>query len=192
MLDPQMPMPPTPAAAPSPGEIDAMQTWVGAGMPAGSCDAGAAPGPDPLNADPTCSSGAFWNGHSEGAGMGPGEACIRCHQQEGEGPYLTVAGTVYPTGHEPDACDGANGATGSFAGAKVVLTDANGLALATIGVNAAGNFLYQGSVPSPYFAKVIWNGKERVMSKAVPSGDCNSCHTVTGAQDAPGRITLPQ
>jgi predicted CXXCH cytochrome family protein len=29
------------------------------------------------------------------------------------------------------------------------------------------------------------------MTTAVPSGDCNSCHTQTGTNNAPGRIALP-
>lgn len=194
MTDAQLPMPPKPASPPTAAEIAIMQSWVNAGMPAGACSGGqdgGAVGADPLNADPTCTSAAQWNG-SEGQNMGPGHPCIQCHAQEGEGPVLYVAGTVYPTGHEPDSCNGANGLSGQFAGAKVVLTDASGGTLATINVNGAGNFLWQNPVPKPFYAKVTWNGKERVMSEAVPSGDCNTCHTATGANGAPGRITLPQ
>jgi hypothetical protein len=29
------------------------------------------------------------------------------------------------------------------------------------------------------------------MATAVPSGDCNTCHTLNGRSGAPGRIALP-
>jgi hypothetical protein len=32
---------------------------------------------------------------------------------------------------------------------------------------------------------------ERVMSSTTSTGDCNLCHTQTGASGAPGRVTLP-
>ena len=38
--------------------------------------------------------------------MRPGHACITCHTQEDEGPVFAFAGTVYPTGHEPNECYG--------------------------------------------------------------------------------------
>ncbi|HJX65368.1 MAG TPA: hypothetical protein VJ860_15605 [Polyangia bacterium] len=44
----------------------------------------------------------------------------------------------------------------------------------------------------PYTAKVVnGSGIERVMVSTASSGDCNGCHTQTGANGAPGRITLP-
>ena len=43
----------------------------------------------------------------------------------------------------------------------------------------------------PFRAKVVFAGKERSMGTAQSTGDCNSCHTATGANGAPGRIVLP-
>ena len=60
---------------------------------------------DPFAAAQKCTSGNDWSS-GEGPTMRPGEACISCHSASG-GPRLAVAGTVYPTAHEPDDCDGA-------------------------------------------------------------------------------------
>jgi hypothetical protein len=119
--------------------------------------------------------------------MAPGEACISCHQsQRGEAPVFTVAGTVYPTAHEPNDCNG------SAAGAvSVVLVDANGNSV-TLQVNSAGNFTYRAlSFATPYTAKVVSGSNERVMATAQTNGDCNGCHSETGSNGAPGRIMAP-
>ena len=62
----------------------------------------------------------------------PGAACIQCHGRR-EGPRFSIAGTVYPTLHEPDLCYGADG----IGGAQVKITGANGQ---TLTPNATGNF----------------------------------------------------
>ena len=41
------------------------------------------------------------------------------------------------------------------------------------------------------YHSVLANGKVRAMAQAVSSGDCNACHTLHGAQNAPGRIMAP-
>src|SRR4030095_1003320 len=97
-----------------------------------------------------------------------------------------LAGTVYPTAHEPDLCYGANGTNG----AQVIITGADNQIITLI-PNAAGNFYYGGALARPYRAKVVYMGRERVMGVAQTSGDCNACHTQTGAMNAPGRILLP-
>ena len=40
-------------------------------------------------------------------------------------------------------------------------------------------------------AKVVKNGKERVMKDAQTNGDCNHCHSEKGDEKAPGRIMAP-
>ena len=118
--------------------------------------------------------------------MHPGMACIDCHTREREGPSFSIAGTVYHTAHEPNDCFG-----GSVTGAPIVqITDARGDVI-QLPVNAAGNFFHEGSIALPYSAKVIAGGKERAMVKAQTIGDCNSCHTDVGVNDAPGRVMLP-
>jgi hypothetical protein len=207
-------MPPVPAAALTPDEIQILQDWVGAGMPAETCatvgDGGVASdgggpgetpdaGPDPFAAPPTCTSGTMWTGGTrESPLMQPGEACVLCHTR-GEAPRLSFGGTVYPSAHEPSQCNGASG-TGSAQGAQVVVVDAKGTS-ATASVNGAGNFYAttRTVLTPPLRAKVVFNGRERIMIGAVPSGDCNACHTqkgtttvtTPGTLPAPGRIILP-
>lgn len=141
---------------------------------------------DPFAADPVCTSGTFWTEQNgEGPSMRPGEACIACHMSD-EGPIFEVAGTVYPSGHEPDDCNGAGAS-----GAVVVITDAQGMVY-ELEVNGAGNFSLENvTIALPYTAKVVQNGMERAMSGSQTSGDCNSCHTQQGSSSAPGRIVLP-
>ena len=184
------PMPPAPGTLVSSTEIQTVQSWITAGYPAGTCGTtgGADAGPpDTLGATPICTSGTTWTGGNNGSAvMNPGRACIACHASNGEAPQFNIAGTLYPTGHEPDLCNGANGTNG----ARVVIVDAANRTL-TLTPNAAGNFSYTGALTTPYTAKVTYQGRERIMPAAQTSGDCNSCHTQNGTNGAPGRITLP-
>jgi hypothetical protein len=181
------PMPPSPNPAVPADEQTAFADWVDAGMPAGSCsslvDAGTVTVDPVFAAAPTCTSGQYWTS-GDGTSMRPGEACIACHSK-GEGPRFTVAGTVYPTGHEYNDCDGK-----AAAGAVVTVTDSKGVS-ASFNVNGVGNFSGNASLTLPVTAVVSVGGSTRAMTTAVPSGDCNSCHTQTGANNAPGRIALP-
>jgi len=145
-------------------------------------DAGADPGFDTPS---VCTSGTMWTRGDRGsASMHPGGACINCHDQQ-NGPSFTIAGTVFPTAHEPDDCNG-----GGTAGAQIVITGADGK-VTKIAVNAVGNFYSQGAVALPFRAKVVVGTKERAMVGSQKSGDCNSCHTEKGDNSAPGRIVLP-
>jgi hypothetical protein len=199
------PMPPAPSSAATSSETAALRNWIASGYPTGTCGGGTggsqggvggsggsgkagAGGGDPLNAPATCTSNTTWRG-SESSSMAPGQACIGCHARSGgEAPTFVIAGTLYPTGHEPDNC---NGTSGSSSGAKVVVTGSNGGSV-SLTPNSAGNFYSSSSLPGPYKAKVMnASGAERVMSSTTSTGDCNSCHTQNGANGAPGRITLP-
>ena len=187
MKDPQSPMPPGAAPTSSAQDIATIQGWIDAGFPTGEC--GADGGTNPFDTPPVCTSGLLWTGGEEGGDlMHPGRACITCHLQNGEGeaPIFTVAGTVYPTAHEPNEC-----LSTAVAGATVAIYDADGH-VATLGVNANGNFTYvQPGFAYPYTAKVQYQGRERAMTATQTTGDCNSCHTQSGSQGAPGRILLP-
>jgi hypothetical protein len=133
----------------------------------------------------TCTSGVTSHA-DEGASMKPGDTCVTCHSSSNsEGGKLTIGGTVYPTAHEPTDCDGV-----SVNGATVVITDANGKVV-TLAVNSVGNFDTSTTIATPYTASVAYNGLTLSMALPQTSGDCNSCHTVTGTNGAPGRITLP-
>lgn len=168
----------------SAADIAAFQSWIAAGLPKGTCggaDGGAPDASNPYNTPLVCTSGNT-SPPSEGTNMAPGRACGSCH-----GSSL-FAGTVYPTAHEPNNCRGANGTT---SGAKVVITGANGKTI-QLPVSSGGNFIagYNG-VTLPYSVKVVVGTKERAMASKTSVGDCNSCHTASGASGAPGRIMLP-
>lgn len=182
-----VPMPPAPSTPATAAEIATLNDWIAAGYPAGSCGADGGV-PDPFSVAPTCTSNKTWLSSSDGsANMNPGVACIACHQTSREAPTLTLAGTVYPTAHEPDLCFGADG---SSDGAKVVIVGADGRSQ-TLTPTSTGNFSSSAAVALPYQAKVVYMGRERAMVAAQTTGDCNGCHTQTGASGAPGRILLP-
>jgi hypothetical protein len=196
MQDVTRPMPPVPAAPASTSEIALVSGWLSSGQPRGSCampptgdgGAGGAAGSDagnPFNTPPVCTSGRIAAG-SEGPNMDPGQACIACHASN-EGPDFILAGTVYPTAHEPNNCVDA---VASAAGATVVIVDAANRTY-TLHVNAVGSFYSSTPITTPFRAKVVVGTSERVMSTAQTSGDCNGCHTQNGANSAPGRILLP-
>jgi hypothetical protein len=184
-----IPMPPAPQAPLTAAEIATFQAWVTAGAPGGACSAASAeagtPMPSPYDTPVQCSSGVTTM-LREGPQMRPGDTCVSCHARSGgEAPMLTIGGTVYKSAHEPINCNGVD-----VSGATVVITDANGHTL-TLSVNSAGNFYTTAAVATPFHAKVVYGGAERAMSAAQTSGDCNSCHTESGTNSAPGRIMLP-
>jgi hypothetical protein len=60
--------------------------------------------------------------------------------------------------------------------------------------NFAGNFniAANANIALPFRARVVAaDGHERSMQTPQMIGDCNSCHSVTGKNGAPGRIVLP-
>ena len=181
MKDPSRPMPPTGQLAAD--KVALLESWVAAGMPAGTCSSNTS-GASPTNTPTVCTSNQQWTRGDRGSqSMHPGVACIDCHSKS-DGPLYQVAGTVYPTAHEPDDCYGASGS------ATVVITDANGTAY-SLPVNSAGNFFSRTRIATPYTAKVISGGKTRAMVGAQKNGDCNTCHTEQGTETAPGRIMAP-
>jgi hypothetical protein len=115
-----------------------------------------------------------------GPTMEPGVSCNSCHNHA-----FTIFGTVYPTAHEPNLCDG-DGSNGL----QVVVTGADGRSQ-TLTPSTAGNFYSNSAVASPFTAKVTKGGASRAMVASQTSGDCNSCHTQNGANGAPGRIMSP-
>jgi cytochrome c5 len=199
------PMPPPPAAAPNADEIQTFADWVSAGTPQGGLctdpppdggvdagDLGGDAGPDAM---PGCASATRWTeGNKKSPLMHPGVACNACHGQLG-GPNLVFAGTVYRAGlHDVDDCYG----TAPPPKVSVIITDKMGK-VANLTVNDAGNFYIEakdvppqgGGFKAPFRAKVVEGTKVRVMAGSVTSGDCNSCHTSAGKNNAPGRILTP-
>lgn len=169
---------------------------------AGCSDPGSSPGDDAAVANPDasdvdaydpyatpemCSSGSHWTlGNRGSTFMHPGLACIDCHNRM-RGPFLTIGGTVYPSAHEPDDCDGVNGFDNDV---HVIVTDANGN-VQDLQINDVGNFYSQGALTLPITAELTYQGRSRVMTTPATSGDCNACHTDTGTNAAPGRLVLP-
>jgi hypothetical protein len=197
MGDVARPMPPSgvlPAM-----ERAALEQWVQMGMPvAPSCDAVDAgsvavpdAGPDPYAGLVRCSSGRQWNSGNRGSQhMNPGLACVSCHTSvnAGEGREETpdnIGGTVFLTGREPDLCLGFSG------GAVVVVTGADNVEL-RLPVNTSGNFFGWSTsrVVRPYRARIEYQGRTRQMNTPQMSGDCNSCHTTMGRNNAPGRLVV--
>jgi len=130
--------------------------------------------------------------------MHPGGACIDCHLNpwahglHSQGPATALAGTVYGSGHETDDCFGIDG---SITLVTVEVTDANGAFFPMV-VGQTGNFVRAAVGPSasvayPLHALVRAGDRVRPMKGAIPHGDCNACHTVLGANGAPGRIVAP-
>ena len=186
------PMPPSPASPPSAAEIAVFEAWVNAGTPMGSCgdiDGGT----NPFDAPAQCTS--MTNSTvNEGALMNPGEACIKCHVVNADpAQQIDIGGTAYATPHEPDNCIAKVETGPKITTAVVEITDKNGTVV-PYKVNSVGNFgrlTGAGLTAMPYTAKIKYNGLERVMVASQKSGDCNSCHTQAGTQNAPGRILLP-
>jgi hypothetical protein len=150
----------------------------GVALDGGSADGGAA-----------CTSGLFWTQGDLTASrlMSPGKACIACHLSYGV-PLFDVAGTVYPSLHEPDECFGS-----PVAPTVVELIDpSSGALIVTMPVLSNGNFFSSRAlVIPPYLARVSSGGRTVTAVGVQTNGDCNACHTVAGAQGAAGRIVSP-
>ncbi|WP_223635554.1 hypothetical protein [Corallococcus sp. EGB] len=188
LKDAASPMPPA-SEPPMPEADRALLTgWLEAGMPAGTC--GSLPfGPAPT----TCASGSIWSDASgTGASMAPGIACRSCHLDQAPYAAYFFMGTVFPTLHEADGCDPRLQEPSKV---KVEILDMEDRVRLTLVPNSAGNFMsttLQPSFPLPYRARVVGpDGASRMMSRPQTNGDCNTCHTEQGAQNAPGRIQLP-
>jgi cytochrome c553 len=183
MQDPARPMPPTGVSAAA--DVSVLQGWINAGLPMGSCM-----GSDPYKTPLVCTSGQSWTGGNKGSSsMYPGRACITCHSTVGDAPKFQIAGTVYPTAHEPDSCLGTN-AGGAI---TVEITDSVGTVV-NLNANSSGNFSFRSRTAPlkfPYTAKVKQGTKVRAMTASQNNGDCNSCHTQDGKSGAPGRVMAP-
>jgi hypothetical protein len=205
MMDPVAPMPPAPGTPASAEEIAMMQAWIVAGSPAedcgggGSSESGGEPEPNPFDAEPMCSSGRFWGDDDDGdPRMHPGRDCLSCHDEEraddpddDDIPDLLIAGTIYPTGHEPNDCIGA-----SSVDLRVIVQSMVSAEEVTLEPNSSGNFLlHRSQAPAgfeaPFQVKLVEGDAERIMPIAAPHGACNRCHTQDGTMDAPGRIVQP-
>ncbi len=144
-------------------------------------------GPDPWSAPVGCASGAHYVGGANSR-MEPGVACVSCHTQSGEGP-VGILGTAYASAHDEDRCNGIAGS--AYGDAYISVLDDQHVEVAQLPINAVGNFMGNEPASATYYVALVANGQTREMAMAVPSGDCNSCHTQDGAVGAPGRILVP-
>jgi mono/diheme cytochrome c family protein len=190
------------------GDRDLVRTWIlegakpaatvvaAADASAGGCGSDAADAQDAQSVDvtvadvaplpTTCAANVQLPANENlGASMGPGQACIACHANSGEAPTFGIAGTVFDAPHMQDDCPGSGAAT-------VTVTGAGGKTASKV-TNSAGNFFFAPSeVPGkPYYVTVTRGGKVNAMVASPSSGDCNTCHTAAGANNAPGRILAP-
>jgi mono/diheme cytochrome c family protein len=181
------PMPPPPAERATFNEAASIEAWVNAGAPRGSSCTPAGSGSGGGDDTPSvCSSNKTWtSGDAKSSLMHPGGACITCHSARG-GPAFTIAGTIYPTLHEPNDCNGKDGA-GAL---TVTLTDVNG-GVITLPVNSVGNFYSQEELFPPLQVGLTDGMSYRAMGAVLTAGDCNACHTEKGVNGAPGRIRAP-
>jgi hypothetical protein len=181
MQDTVAPMPPGTTPTATAADIATLQAWIAAGTPRGTCT-----GPtDPYGTPVMCSSGTHWtHGNHESPEMHPGMACNACHSTMRVRTF-SIAGTLFPSAHEPDDCNGIGGT-----GATIDIVGADGR-MQTLTANSAGNFYSQSPVTLPFTATVNYQGRSRAMIGPQTSGDCNTCHTETGTSAAPGRIMLP-
>jgi hypothetical protein len=197
------PMPPGTKVTVPAGESSVFRAWLEQGLPEGKCGETEGEGEAPTGtsepASVVCSSGRHWvegeddeeaDLDEEGPWMNPGRACISCHLSEEEEPLIQIGGTVFPSHHEADLCYGVDGTTSD---ARVVITDDSGMSF-ELPLETTGNFslsVEARRVEFPIRAKIVANGRERMMATPQHSGDCNACHTEQGSNGAPGRITLP-
>ena len=138
-------------------------------------------------ADATCVSNNYWILGDLGSDwMHPGTDCPTCHATN-NGPEFWVAGTVYGANDQIDDCGGVQNV-------EVDVKDASGTVY-PLQTNLWGNFyLKQSDAPgfqTPYTVSLTFNGQTRTMASSQTSQGCNSCHTQTGANSAPGRILEP-
>lgn len=186
-----LPMPPSPLPKVSSADIALVAQWVSSGTPSDSCSSGtgggssmggSSMGGSSTGGAPTlvCTSGVTYKSGT-GSDMRPGEDCKSCHGGD------TIAGTVYPTEHELKDCDGINGTTD---GVQVILTGADGKKV-TFTPSKVGNFHSGTKIATPYTVLLTRGTATRAMLTPQTAGNCNSCHTPTGANNAPGRIMAP-
>jgi hypothetical protein len=150
----------------------------------------------------TCASGLVYQGNAGRPTMNPGLACRSCHlgqNFDNQNPAglskpdkaFFFMGTAYASLREDDRCLSANVPSG----AKIEILDSSGAVKATLPINEAGNFFSDSTSAGfalPYRARIVANGKTLQMATPQMDGDCNTCHTDSGRNGAPGRITWPQ
>jgi hypothetical protein len=186
MVSAYNPMPPGRTMRSNEEDLTLLRSWIHAGYPESDCAVA-----DPFEAPGLCTGEQLPPNQQEGERMNPGRSCTACHEQinaeqGGDAPIFRFSGTVFPSPHAPDDC-----LTRTAKGAQIEVTDALG-EVVVVEANEAGNFFSEDDhLVFPYTARVIDQGRERVMVSPQTNGACNECHSAAGTSDAPGRILLP-
>jgi mono/diheme cytochrome c family protein len=149
--------------------------------------------PSFLPAGGTCSTSSWWQDNpGQGDSMAPGQACIQCHVANGAGgidgpPLYNYAGTVSAALHDEDDCRGVG---------DVLVEILDGTSGATVAQTTtdhdSGNFALEiANPPASYRVRLSLDGRTREMQTVQTVGDCATCHTSAGLNNAPGRIVAP-
>jgi hypothetical protein len=105
----------------------------------------------------------------------PGQPCLVCHGEAGEGPEMVVAGTVYAGPTDPTP----------MAGIDVEVTDARGSVFRTT-TRRSGNFYLEKKKARPVVpirVRLVRGAEETVMvSRIGRTGSCADCHRGTGSR----------
>lgn len=114
----------------------------------------------------------------------PGQPCLACHgQYGGDGPIMSVGGTVFATPHDQIPVEGVT----------VRVTDARGQT-ETATSNCVGNFFIEESTWKPVFPLTVNITCPRVPTpKSMGSligrdGSCAHCHSGEASLDSPGWV----
>ena len=107
---------------------------------------------------------------------------MQCHATD-DGPGADTALTVMGRLDDEDDCRGIPGVTVEF-------LDATGASIGSLDTNDAGNLIATG-LTGQYRVRLHYQGRTTEMQTLQTDGDCMSCHTVHGKNDAPGRIVAP-
>ncbi len=106
-----------------------------------------------------------------------GLACLECHNgQEAGAPVFTLGGTAYAD----------EAGTVPLVGATIIVIDGDGNVV-KLPTQQNGNFYTQAQLSPPYITAVSQCPDNIQMVQNFSDGDCNSCHSGTGA---PGRVTF--
>jgi cytochrome c553 len=104
-----------------------------------------------------------------------GENCMNCHKNGGDGEgWFYVAGSIYTMNQQFAS---PNGKVKIYSG-----PDGSGTLMATIEVDALGNFYTTESVSfsgGVYTSVQSSGGTEKFMDSKITTGACNSCHGIS-------------
>jgi hypothetical protein len=119
-----------------------------------------------------------------GATMLPGRICDDCHRADGEAmTTFTAAGTVYASA--TGACNEAG-----LPDVLVEILGLDGAVQTSMTTNEVGNFNTSAAIKLPMRVRLSKDDKTAVMTSAMETASCATCHQSTPESGAPGRVYL--